>query len=246
MTPNERSMIEELYNRIRTAQMPPRDPEAERLIGEEMARTPGAAYALTQTVLVQDHALREAAERVRQLEAALQAQHSQAPAFGRQDDGQAGNPGQDQGYGQPASGSILDRLGLGGGRPGAVPRTGPQGGAPPAAPEPAAGPFGGALGGGGGGGFLRGAMQTAAGVAGGALLFEGVRSLFGGGGGGSPWGGGGAAPWGEAAPVDQAGGFLTGGMEDEPDSRDAAGLDDDADAGDDGDWGDDGGFDDTV
>jgi hypothetical protein len=42
--------------------------------------------------------------------------------------------------------------------------------------QPAPGMFGG----GGGGGFLRGAMTTAAGVAGGALLFEGIRGLFGG------------------------------------------------------------------
>ncbi|QNT68339.1 DUF2076 family protein [Defluviicoccus vanus] len=37
-----------------------------------------------------------------------------------------------------------------------------------------------------GGGFLRGALQTATGVAGGALLFEGISSLFRMGGGG--WG----------------------------------------------------------
>jgi hypothetical protein len=34
--------------------------------------------------------------------------------------------------------------------------------------------------GGGGGGFLRTALTTAAGVAGGALLFEGIRNLMGG------------------------------------------------------------------
>ena len=32
---------------------------------------------------------------------------------------------------------------------------------------------------GGGGGFMRSALATAAGVAGGALLFEGIRSIFG-------------------------------------------------------------------
>ena len=41
------------------------------------------------------------------------------------------------------------------------------------------GPFGGgAFGGGGGGGFLRGALQTAAGVAAGAMVFEGMEDLF--------------------------------------------------------------------
>ena len=39
--------------------------------------------------------------------------------------------------------------------------------------------MGGGMGMGGGGGFLRSAAATAAGVAGGALLFEGISSMFG-------------------------------------------------------------------
>jgi uncharacterized protein len=165
MTPNEKSMIEELFGRIRQTAMPARDSEAERLIAEEMARTPGAAYALAQTVLVQDQALRQAADQVRTLQEAAQRQQA-----GRED--------------APQSGSFADRFGgPGGPRPGAVPRTGQPAGPEAASPPPQSGGFG-------GGGFLSGALQTAAGVAGGALLFEGVRSLFGGGGLGSgPWGG---------------------------------------------------------
>lgn len=144
MTPNERAMIEDLFDRIRTMAMPDRDMEAARLIDAEMARTPGAAYALAQTVLVQDHALKEASEKLRQAEAAAQDYRDNAP---RQ------------------QGSFLDRV-MGAQRPDPAP-------AAPGPAEPA------------GGGFLRGALQTAAGVAGGALLFEGVRSLFGGGGFGS-------------------------------------------------------------
>ena len=43
---------------------------------------------------------------------------------------------------------------------------------------------------------MRGALQTAAGVAGGALLFEGVRSLFSGGSGFGGLGGHAGSPWG--------------------------------------------------
>ena len=55
----------------------------------------------------------------------------------------------------------------------------PQGYAPPQA-YPQYAPVGGGYGApmGGGGGFLRGAMQTAAGVAAGALAFQGIESLM--------------------------------------------------------------------
>jgi hypothetical protein len=50
--------------------------------------------------------------------------------------------------------------------------------APQAAPPPAS-PWGAAPQASAGGGFLRSALTTAAGVAGGALLFEGIRNMFG-------------------------------------------------------------------
>ncbi|MFC2252754.1 DUF2076 domain-containing protein [Labrys portucalensis] len=169
MTPNEKALIEDLFNRLRSSAPTGRDNEAEAAIAAEMARSPGAAYALVQTVLVQDHALREAHAKVQAAETASQ-QAQQAPQAPQQ-------PAQPQ--------SILERAGsalqgFGGQRnqaqPGQVP--------PQQAEQPARG-----------GGFLQGALQTAAGVAGGALLFEGVRSMFGGGGG--LFGGGNSAPWGE-------------------------------------------------
>jgi len=221
MTPNEKSMIEELFGRIRQTSMPTRDAEAERLIAEEMARTPGAAYALAQTVLVQDQALRQAADQVQALQEAAQ----------------RAQPDRD---GAPQSGSFLDRFGGPGARPGAVPRTGQAVDPQAAPPPPQAGGFG-------GGGFLSGALQTAAGVAGGALLFEGVRSLFGGSGGlGGAFGSG---PWGGGTPtinetiINEA---PDKGADDSRDDRDDDGLrqasdsdDDDGDPADDG-WSDDG------
>ena len=215
MTPNERSMIEDLFARIRATAQPERDAEAERLIAAEMASTPGAAYALAQTVLVQDQALRQAADQVKNLEEAAKAQ---PPAD---------------------AGSILSRVGLGGVRPGAVPRTGQPQPLEPEPPQPAQG-----------GGFLQGALQTAAGVAGGALLFEGVKSMFGGAGGML---GGGGGPWGASPTINET--VINESSRDNDDDDKAAGDKDDDDDrggnireacydgdddGDDGDWSDDG------
>lgn len=64
---------------------------------------------------------------------------------------------------------------------GNAPRPGPWGSAPTQAPQPAPAPASpwGAPQASAGGGFLRSALATAAGVAGGALLFEGIRNMFG-------------------------------------------------------------------
>jgi hypothetical protein len=183
MTPNERALIEDLFTRIRSTAMPGRDAEAERLIEAEMARSPGAAYALAQTVLVQDQALRESHARQERLEAEPAGERDEAPQA-------------------QAGGSVLDQ-GLPG-RRSPVPRAGGAMGA--GQPEPPAAERG--------GGFLSGALQTAAGVAGGALLFEGVRSLFGGGGGANAAGGAGggllgalgSSQWGNAKGKDDKGG----------------------------------------
>ena len=65
---------------------------------------------------------------------------------------------------------------------GNAPRPAGPWGAAPAAPQaapPPASPWGAAPQASAGGGFLRSALTTAAGVAGGALLFEGIRNMFG-------------------------------------------------------------------
>ncbi len=151
MQPQERELIAGLFDRLRPFESQPRDAEAEALIREGIARQPAAPYLLVQTVLVQEQALKAAAQqRIAELEA---------------------NAG-----GAPASSGFL----------GSAPRLGPWG-AQPAAQAPAQAapatrsPLQAALSGqpAGGGGFLRSAMATAAGVAGGALLFEGIRGLMG-------------------------------------------------------------------
>jgi hypothetical protein len=151
MQSQERELIAGLFDRLRPFESQPRDAEAEALIREGIARQPAAPYLLVQTVLVQEQALKAAQQRIAELEA---------------------NAG-----GAPASSGFL----------GSAPRLGPWGAQPAAqapaqaAAPPTRSPLQAALSGqpAGGGGFLRSAMATAAGVAGGALLFEGIRGLMG-------------------------------------------------------------------
>ena len=149
MQQQERELIAGLFGRLQPFESQPRDGEADALIKDFANRQPAAPYLLVQTVLVQEQALKAAQERIAELEAKAGA----APA---------------------ASGFL-----------GSAPRIGPWGApAAPAAPrasvpstrsplQAAVAPQQ------GGGGFLRTAMATAAGVAGGALLFEGIRNLMG-------------------------------------------------------------------
>src|ERR1700704_668482 len=69
MTPEERNLITELFDRLSTLEDAERDPDAERAIKDGLRQAPNAAYALVQTVLVQDEALKRADARIRQLEA---------------------------------------------------------------------------------------------------------------------------------------------------------------------------------
>ena len=152
MQSQERELISGLFGRLQPFEAQPRDSEADALIKETIARQPAAPYLLVQTVLVQEQALKAAQERIAELEAKAGA--------------------------SPAASGFL----------GSAPKIGPWGA--PAEPAAAArppvpstrSPLQAAVApqqGGGGGGFLRTAMATAAGVAGGALLFEGIRNLMG-------------------------------------------------------------------
>jgi len=150
MQSEERELITGLFGRLQPFESQPRDREAEALIKDLAARQPAAPYLLVQTVLVQEQALKAAQERIAELEARA-------------------------GGASAASGFL-----------GNAPKIGPWGApAAPAAPRPSIPPTRSPLQAavapqqGGGGSFLRSAMATAAGVAGGALLFEGIRNLMG-------------------------------------------------------------------
>ena len=162
LSPEDRQAIEGLFDRLRQVERdgPERDPEAEALIREEIARLPGAAYYMAQTVVMQDQALRMAEQRIAELEQ----QAARRPAGGGLFGGLFGDGGR-QGYAEPA----------GPGRGG---------------PNRARGPWGrddvyddrydrGGPGyRSGGGGFLAGAAQTAMGVAGGVLLGNAIAGMF--------------------------------------------------------------------
>jgi uncharacterized protein len=59
-----------LFDRLTQLEGQPRDAEAARLIAQGLARAPHAMYALVQTVLVQDEALKLANSRIEQLQTA--------------------------------------------------------------------------------------------------------------------------------------------------------------------------------
>src|SRR3974377_1894775 len=70
MTPEERKLVIELFDRLGTIEDAQRDPDAERLIRDGLRQAPNAPYALVQTVLVQDEALKRANARIQELEKA--------------------------------------------------------------------------------------------------------------------------------------------------------------------------------
>src|SRR5258708_6789567 len=71
MTPQERELVTQLFDRLATLESQPRDPDAERTIIDGLRRAPNATYALVQTTLVQDEALKRADARIQELEARL-------------------------------------------------------------------------------------------------------------------------------------------------------------------------------
>ena len=182
MTPQERQMVTELFDRLAELENAPRDREAVRAIAEGLARAPNAAYSLVQTVLVQDEALKRADARIRELggddnapqgggfldsmrEAFTRSAHTSVPSVRAN-----------------AAGGPDPRWNSGGALP--------QAAAPAAAPPPAQG-----------GSFLGTAAASAAGMIGGAMLLNSISSMFGNH-GGSAFGGvppSSASPWGDSA-----------------------------------------------
>jgi uncharacterized protein len=70
MDRNDQQAIEDLFGKLADVERraPPRDPEAERYIREQIARQPGAPYYMAQTIVVQEQALNAAQQRIEELE----------------------------------------------------------------------------------------------------------------------------------------------------------------------------------
>jgi hypothetical protein len=200
MTPQERQLVAELFDRLASLEPEPRDPDAERVIAEGFRRAPHAAYALVQTVLVQDEALKRANARIEELQAMGAEEPPRQGGF--LDNMRDTLLGRDDRRGSVPSvrAGGLGSSGVWG--PGPAAGAGaPQMGGQPMGPGMGASPMGPGTPGFGGGSFLGTAAASAAGAIGGAMMLNGIRSMFGhspgsaGGasalasGGGSPWGG---------------------------------------------------------
>ncbi len=209
MSPEERQLLSSLFDRIRSAAPTPRDADAEAFISQSVREQPYAPYFLAQAVIMQEQGMKAAAERIQQLEAQVHQLQQQ---------------GEDDHRQPQQGGSFLGGLGSLFGGSQAQQQHRPS--VPPAgyaqqegrlyddyarnAPSPQqqpVGPWSQQPAPSAGGGFLRGALGTAAGVAGGVMLAESLSSLFSPHLGGlsgitSPFGGlGGSTP--AAAPVEE-------------------------------------------
>jgi hypothetical protein len=194
MTPQERQLVDDLFARLSKVESAPRDPDAVAAMAQGLRVAPNAVYALVQTVLVQDEALKQAHHRIEELEAG--GAPEQHPSGGFLDSMRDTIFGQSQPHGsvpnvppprdtgsRPVwnSGQVLqqgqssgryDQGSYGQGSYG----QGSYGQQPYGAPQ---GPMGGAFGG-GGGSFLGTAAATAAGMVGGSLLLNSFRGMMGG------------------------------------------------------------------
>jgi hypothetical protein len=71
---DDRRAIAGLFDRLKDVEhkAPPRDPDAEAMIRDEIRSQPGAPYYMAQTILVQEQALKLAEQRIRELEAEVE------------------------------------------------------------------------------------------------------------------------------------------------------------------------------
>ncbi|TDR47177.1 hypothetical protein EDF80_104367 [Pseudomonas brenneri] len=158
MNSEEQTLIDGLFSRLQQAETDsaPRDAQAEARIKEHITRQPAAGYFMTQAILVQEAAIKsldaqnkQQAQQIQQLQDELQRTRTAPPAA--------------------SGGGFLSSIFGGSSR---EPQPAPSAPAPQQnyqQPQPAA-PAG--------GGFLGGALKTAAGVAGGVMLAQGISSLF--------------------------------------------------------------------
>lgn len=211
MTPAERQLVAELFDRLATLEDAARDPDAERAIRDGLAQAPNAVYALVQTALVQDEALKSAHAQIQELEAQLGSGNAQRQGgfldsargsiWGRGASSRSSVPNVPRGDAPmgapPQFGGPGQQGGPYQGQPMGGPGYPPQGQMPP--PEPSRG-----------GSFLGTAAAAAVGAIGGSLLMNSLRGMTGGGRSGQALadsahggGGGGGLPWGNSGGGDE-------------------------------------------
>jgi hypothetical protein len=161
MTPQEQQLLDDFLQRLAAAGGVAKDVQADALIRQRLAGQPDALYLLVQRSLLQQQALEGAKAKIAQLQAQLASQQGDGSFLGGQSPAWGATPPPMPPQ-QPAAPGWRERL---------------FGGAP--VQPPAAAPS-----------FLSQAASTAAGVAGGMFLFDGIESLLGGHHGGGFFGGG--------------------------------------------------------
>jgi hypothetical protein len=176
MTPQERQLVDDLFDRLSRLEGTPRDPDAAAAIAQGLRSAPNAVYALVQTVLLQDEALKRADSRIQELEAGGAGEQRQSGGFldsmretiFGQERGSVPNVRPPDMTSRPTwnSGQVLQQA------QGPAPYNQGSYGQPYGAPQA---PMGG-----GGGSFLGTAAAAAAGVVGGSLLLGSIRSMMGG------------------------------------------------------------------
>jgi hypothetical protein len=180
MTPQERQLVDELFDRLSGVENAPRDPDAAAVIAQGLRKAPNAVYALVQTVLVQDEALKRANSRIQELEAAGAPVQNQSGGF--LDSMRETIFGQSQPRGSVPNVRPPEIASRPVWNIGQVMQQGQSAGQYDQHDQPPYGqPYGAPQAPPGGGSFLGTAAAAAAGMVGGSLLLGSIRSMMGGG-----------------------------------------------------------------
>jgi hypothetical protein len=154
MTPQEQLILDDFLQRLAAVNGTVKDPQADALIRQRLTDQPDALYLLVQRSLLQQHALDAAKAQIAQLQAQLANQQGGGSFLGGQSSAWDNTPPPMPQVPQQPAPTWRDRL-FGSGSSYAAPQS--------AAPS-----------------FLQSAASTAAGVAGGMFLFDGLENLLGG------------------------------------------------------------------
>ncbi|HYE36402.1 DUF2076 domain-containing protein [Methylocaldum sp.] len=149
MHTEERRLLTDFLDQLKQVKGSGKDPEADTLINQAVAQQPDATYLLVQKALLQEQALNAAKAQIAQLQNQINQLQSKSSQGG-------GFLGTDPWNASPSRAAPV-----------------PPAGGPPASPHAPnmAGPSAGMS-------FLGTAAATAAGIAGGAFLFQGIESLL--------------------------------------------------------------------
>lgn len=166
MQSEEQRLIDGLFDRLKQveSQSATRDATAEQRIAQHLSQQPGATYYMTQTILIQEAAMKQLNGHIQ----ALEAQVAELKQKSRQQQSSGGFLAGLFGGGNNNTAYVADPI-PGSQNYGAA--TASASGVPSQQAAPVSAPHT-------GGGFLAGALQTAAGVAGGMVVADMLTSMF--------------------------------------------------------------------